>query len=687
MKTIVLTFCLLLSLASKSQSIDTLRYCGSDEMRIQFLSENPIIKEAVIKRENQLNRFTKNFEHNFNISKQNHYIIPVVFHVIHNYGSENISDAQIKDGLRVLNNYFNKNSADSSQVINAFKPLIADCQIEFRLAKKDPNGNCTKGINRIPSLLTSIGDHQVKKIIHWPPHQYLNVYVVANAAGLAGHCIWPSDADTIPQWDGIVIAHNYVGSIGTSTSTTQVTLSHEVGHYLNLHHTWGGNNVPGYYFLPCANPNKDCAIDDEVADTPTTIGWQTCNLNGASCGSSLDNVQNMMEYSYCNRMFTPGQKMRMHACLNDTIANRNNLWSANNLIATGTADTNHLLCAADFYYSNTNICNGKSITYTNASYNANIDSVKWYFNGGTPAFSTLNNPVITYNTPGRYDVKLIAYSGTDSVIKQSNHLVFVTPANAQPNLLFYEDFENFTNLNDSNYTCTSYDTIANWQITNQSSYSGTQSLMINNYENIIKNKTEIISPAINLIGQNGAGISFKYAFTQRKTSNNDKLTLMVSRDCGTSWVPRWNKQGLALSTADSSNLPFIPNNTQWSEALISNLPSIFYTDGFRFKLSFESDGGNNIYIDDLNINYLTSQQKINYSSFKIYPQPASELLNITNLFPFTYEIFNSLGQIIYTNNLKNSYHQINTKPLKNGIYFIRLSIENEFKVQKFIVEH
>ena len=132
---------------------------------------------------------------------------------------------------------------------------------------------------------------------------YLNIYVCASASpGLAGHCLTPSAADTIPQWDGVVIAHNSIGSIGTSSPITSVVLTHEIGHYLNLQHTWGGNNVPGFPYLPVADTGN-CAYDDGVSDTPNTIGWQSCNLSGQTCGS-LDNLQNFMEYAYCPTMFT-----------------------------------------------------------------------------------------------------------------------------------------------------------------------------------------------------------------------------------------------------------------------------------------------------------------------------------------------------------------------------------------------
>ncbi len=336
----LIVLALFCSLSILSQN---LQLCGADEFRADFIWQNPELKAAVEKRELVLETFTSNFiEHPS--KKSSHYVIPVVFHVIHNNGIENIDDSQILNSIEVLNERLNKQSADTGVIHPDFKAIHANCEIEFRIARTDPDGFCTNGINRIESPLTTVGDHQVKDLIQWPTNMYLNVYVVRNAAGLAGHAVWPSDADTLSSLDGIVMAHNYLGRIGTSNPTRSVVLAHEVGHYLNLHHIWGGNNVPGFYFLPCADPNKDCAIDDYVADTPPTIGWTSCNLNGTTCDSTRDNVQNMMEYSYCNKMFTHGQKDRMHACLNSSIAGRNNLHTQDNLMATGVLDTNNIGC-------------------------------------------------------------------------------------------------------------------------------------------------------------------------------------------------------------------------------------------------------------------------------------------------------------------------------------------------------
>ena len=75
---------------------------------------------------------------------QSPYIIPVVFHVIHENGPENISDAQILDQIRILNRDYS--NPDTNIITDSFRSIVADCDIEFRLATKDPQGNCTKGI-------------------------------------------------------------------------------------------------------------------------------------------------------------------------------------------------------------------------------------------------------------------------------------------------------------------------------------------------------------------------------------------------------------------------------------------------------------------------------------------------------------------------------------------------------------
>lgn len=683
----LLLFLFLTAIVIDSISQESLKYCGADELRIATLKKNPKIAEAVIKRDIELEEFTKTFVENFYSKKVSTatYTIPVVFHVIHNYGVENISDAQILDGLDILNKTFRKQLADTGSIVAAFKPIHADCDIEFRLAQLDPSGNCTSGINRIASSLTSVGDHSVKSLIQWPTNKYLNIYIVQNAAGLAGHCVWPADADSIPAWDGIVIAHNYVGTIGTSNYTQSVAFAHECGHYLNLQHIWGGNNVPGFYYYPCADPFKDCNIDDLVADTPPTIGWTSCNLSGASCLNAVDNVQNTMDYSYCNRMFTFGQKARMQACLNSPIAGRDNLWQTSNLIATGVSTPVGPLCKANFTSNKTVVCQSSAniIAFTNTSYNGTFTSVLWTFPGGTPSTSTIANPSVTYTIPGIYNVTLKVFNGADSAEITKPNFISVLPDSGTP-YPFSEGFETTVSLNGLDWFENSLDTINRWQLTNTASYSGSTAVMLNNFDNTMNTKDELYSEIIDLTGATSLNISFKYAHAKIDSSSNDRLQVFVTNNCNSTWIQRLNLINTALETAPMTNTAFVPSSLAEWKLGVATIPVTFMTSGFRFKFIYSSNGGNNIYLDDINLDVNARIDDLNSigSTIQLFPNPTSDLVNVTFTLPYSknlkLSIVNLLGQTIYeTANENYSLGEnnvlVNTKNILPGMYFIKIA--------------
>jgi hypothetical protein len=194
------------------------------------------------------------------------YYIPVVFHVLHNGGVENISDEQILNTMEILNRDYRLLNNDANNVHPDFTGLPADVEIEFRLATIAPNGTCFSGITRTVSPLTNDlgedqagndldnvnGIDQVNAIINgnnvyngqWPGDEYLNIFICKSIGGAAGYTYKPSNWIGSSMSNGIWVLHNYVGSIGTSTSNTSRTLTHETGHWLNLDHPWGGKNNP-----------------------------------------------------------------------------------------------------------------------------------------------------------------------------------------------------------------------------------------------------------------------------------------------------------------------------------------------------------------------------------------------------------------------------------------------------------
>jgi hypothetical protein len=671
-KFIYLTAIVLYSALGTAQE-NTHLNCGTDEMHQHLFQYYPQYNGAIQTAYQKLHSFTQNYIQQSHPARNAPYIIPVVFHVIHNYGVENISDAQIHDAIEQVNIQMRKLNSDTSDIVPAFQSIAADTEIEIRLAQIDPNGNCTSGITRTVSSLTYIGDHSVKSLIQWPPDKYLNIYVCWDAAGLAGHALLPSAADTIAQWDGIVMKHNYVGTIGTSDYFRRTVVTHEIGHYLNLQHIWGGNNVPNYYYLPVADAGN-CAFDDDVADTPETIGWQSCNLNGQSC-STLDNVQNYMDYAYCARMFTQGQKLRMHAALNSPIANRNNLWQPANLTATGTDGTIYL-CEAKFSSNKTVVCQGQSVNFADLSYHG-ATSWFWEVTGPATFTSSAQNPSFTFNTLGKYSVTLFASNGTDTVSASLADYITVIPNTGGTTVSpVVEGFENQQTFDDL-WLLESPGDGHGWDFYN-GGYSSPTGFYIDNFNiSAAGRKYAIVSKPINLSGVPNIVVDFNYAYARKQSNDDDKLRIFVSTNCGDTWTQRKMLRGLTTlpTVTDEPNIPFFPSDdNEWNYDIVTTITSAFISGNFRLKFEFESDGGNNMFLDNIRIYdpATTAVYTFERDDLLIYPNPAGETLTIEN-FDGTQDLllFDMQGRLVLNKTITGST-VIDISSFAKGMYFIKV---------------
>lgn len=246
--------------------------------------------------------------------------LPIVVHVVWHNPTDNISDQQILSQLSALNRDFSLTNPSNGLIPALFQPLAADMEINFCLAQRDPNGLPTTGINRVQTALPFIGDRIIngrKAICYtadgganaWDPNQYINIWIGARQ-------FFPAEAafpgGTIPAEDGIIADPRYFGTTGTAAQNQPYhlghTITHEMGHYLNLYHLWGPN-------LPGA-----CNQSDEVEDTPTqskTYLNECPTHPQISCGSP-DMFMNFMNFTddACMAMFSLGQKQRAWHTLN-----------------------------------------------------------------------------------------------------------------------------------------------------------------------------------------------------------------------------------------------------------------------------------------------------------------------------------------------------------------------------------
>ena len=265
--------------------------------------------------------------------------IPVVVHVIYNGQAigvaPNITDAQIQSQITVLNQDFRRMSGTNGFNDNS---VGADIEIQFALAKQDPNGNPTNGIDRVNLAQNTWSTTEIDAIVKpktiWDPTQYLNMWSVKFSEGnLLGYAQFPDASglnglNTIggnATSDGVVANYDVFGSIDYDNDTFLLkpnyslgrTMTHEVGHFLGLRHIWGDGNGDEFADPPVA----DCTASDYCADTPQA-GWEhyECGNFDTCPEPGIDMVKNYMDYTSdgCMNIFTIDQKARITAVMNNS---------------------------------------------------------------------------------------------------------------------------------------------------------------------------------------------------------------------------------------------------------------------------------------------------------------------------------------------------------------------------------
>ncbi|MCH8318483.1 MAG: choice-of-anchor J domain-containing protein, partial [Bacteroidetes bacterium] len=338
---------------------------------------------------------------------------------------------------------------------------------------------------------------------------------------------------------------------------------------------------------PVASPNFNC---------PT--GVNSCSNDTPDLP---DQVENYMDYTNdaCANMFTNGQKLRMQAAL-DTI--RTIVWSDSNLIATG-CDSGYVSPActviADLVTLTPDICVGNSIYFMDKSLN-NAISWQWTFPGGTPDSSTLQNPSVTYDSVGTYAVTMIAgdSSAFDTIILPG--YISVTNPGIGDTLPFSEDFESGI-FPPPGITINNPDAGITWELDSLASTSGKYSIRINNLINTNYGSTdEIILPFFNLAPTRYPFLEFNWAYARSDPNFSDELIVLLSVDCGNTFNQIFYGSGTSLATGPTQTTPFIPDSSQWRSASISlkNYDTLTYV---LIKLVNVTDGGNNLYIDDISV--------------------------------------------------------------------------------------
>ncbi|MES2131402.1 MAG: M43 family zinc metalloprotease [Bacteroidota bacterium] len=667
------------------------------------------------------------------------YTIPVVFHILHTNGSENIADAVCIAALDQVNKDYGRRSPDTTSIDPVYEPLYVNSHMKFVLAKKDPSGNCTTGIvhhydkdteweqsNLYAYKYSTVGTY------NWSSARYLNVYIVDNiipqgsvlgGGTIVGYTHIPGTAPNVGS-DAIVYNCHFLSGLQARS------LSHEIGHWFGLSHTFGGSNDAG---VRCGN--------DDIYDTPATAGfYSNCPLPYAALNDSCDpghrpNMNNIMDYSGCPLMFTQGQTDKMRFSAESSTANRDYLVDTANLVFTGIYNKNivsintntvngHVdttfsyavapanVCApiADFYATKAKMCQGQTLVYNSTSFNnATGLTYAWEFEGGSPATSTAASPSVIYANAGNYSTTLTITNANGTSTKVRSPFPSVSWHVDQASYPAMEGFESSSSLPTGwSITNPDYGSIT-WQYANYGSnssrcmvlpnangfgqtFTGTNIDMLETNQYNFNNTTNIT-------------LSYDYSYARKPGAAGDAFAFEYSTDCGGTWstlgtTPTTTVMAVSGGTVSAPYVPYSQAKWVTKTYAASVMGPMNGKSDVKFRFWFQNGqagDAQNLYIDNLNITGTVGLEELaNTIGLSIYPNPTLSSSTVEFTSPVNAKIIVSVidvtGRLVEENNFDviagslTKYDVNKNASLKAGIYFVTLNLNNQKVTKKLIIE-
>ena len=652
--------------------------CASNEYEEYLKLQNPKL-ESRAQFENWMAQKIQEANAIQNVSSQSGGIIyiPVVVHVIHNgdaYGvSENITDEQVQSQITVMTQDFRKMVGTRGFNTNA---VGADVQIEFVLAKVDPNGNPTNGIDRVnlcqAAWSTTDIDNIVKPTTIWDPTQYMNMWSVNfSNSQLLGYAQFPSSSTLsglnanggLANTDGVVAGFRFFGSSDITTGAFSPpydkgrTMTHEVGHFLGLRHIWGDNSLP-------ACPDTNTYLDEDFcADTPAASSANSgCPTGTNSCPSNPGNdmIENYMDYTNdaCMNIFTNDQKTRITTVMNNSPRRVS--------LKTSTKDVAISLFANDAEVKIENTCGTVNPTCTNPNPTAPAKIISLY-NRGT---SNLTSATISYSMNG----------GANQIQNWSGNLA--------PNKYALVTLTNSTVNGTLNVSITSVNGVADQRASNNTASkvfgNATGALAYANSTSFTFNLTgDRWGTEIDWTLKNQAGETL-YSGGPYTDAANDGTQVLVTNQA-------W--------TLPANGCYTLTVNDSYGEGLFDGVGQGFYTvtSGSTTLVNVTDfvESGNPANTPISRISYFTNNAALSSEDFNaledvsLFPNPSNDYFNI--YLPQNIqragklEIYNSIGQQIAVKEIASDNDlRINVSNYSNGVYFLNLTIGEQTKTLKFI---
>ena len=650
-----------------------------------------------------------------------HYTIPVAYHIMHNYGPEELSEQEVIASLRHLNDAFAN--------VGYYDPSTgAPIDISFCFARTDKWGRPSDGYEWIPGTdYTELNfdgrPYEMMNIFAWEPKYIMNVYSVAKIEYARAFATFPAE-DENERINGIVCEYDILGADSTLTSI----LAHEVGHYLGLYHTFQGgcNNddcelqgdrvcdtPPDNYdqvFEGCT-PNNNCPTDAN-ADNPdnpfTSDGWDMNN--------------NYMDYNQaeCLNGFTLGQRSRMRHVLrlfrpSLTQSPACNPDPADRDISIYTLKGIDRVNFGDSIFPKVRIINhGNTILYNLDLIflldGVPFDTVPWtgVLRGEGRLAWVEDIPGIAAPDPGRHEMAVVASMPNgvpdELAVNDTVRIEFI-----RPNEGFIPHFEDHEDGHSDSWI--RWERPGDeWQIieagdceTEDEDYHGNQTVVARSLWWVTPRNTYLYSPIFDFALHDDPRFLFYHAFARQSALENaqwfvcslireeepdDEIPILVTR-----------QTGLLDAIVYDTTAPWVPSTCEhWTQR---DLDLSEYA-GERVVLKIEHSIGRNnlelLYLDNFEVTSSYVEEKelvgVEESDIRFYPVPNAGLLHCE--FPvfkptsFDINIYAVDGRKVYTESQVDYLGEYEglyeLGRLADGIYYFRLEIDDRVIDRKFAIQ-
>jgi hypothetical protein len=634
--------------------------------------------------------------------------IPVVFHIVLPDPTE-VTDKMLDDQLAVLNRDFAGLNGDSVNIPAAFKPLFGKSKIQFVLAKRTPGNLPSTGIERIVTTQASFSPN-TNYVKHattgganaWTSSRFLNIWVCHLSDGILGYSTFPTSATADEQ--GIVIYNVTLPGGSLAGYNDGRTLTHEAGHFFTLFHIWGDDDGA-------------CNGTDRVGDTPNqadaSSGCHTGVVTDA-CNTAAPGImyQNYMDYSSdgCMAMFTLLQVTRMESTLTTS---RLSLTTSNGAVSP-LKDNDAQVVSIDNPYNR--VCDTKfspvitlrnfgALTLTSVDINASVDNGTPVLTRWTGSLASLSSVPVTLNgiTAGNtgshvLKIQLSAPNGGIDLGTANDTLskVFVFPVAVTPPLT--EGFESDV-FPPANWDIINADGSYTWERVTGVAKTGTASMVLRNDSYTQNGQIDYLRlPQVTIADADSAFLSFQVAAAVKTNTGTmlnswDTLQVLVSTNCGASFISLYKKWGSSLITRTGiTTNSFVPTASEWRKDSVNLTP---YINKGPVMIAFANSTGNenNVYIDDINLYKKTGNLNLEKDGWQITPNPSTGPVSVrfsttpVNLKGIS--VFNSTGQKIaehiISNNTPATQYSFNLGKYASGVYIFRL-VYSDHTVSKKVIK-